>query len=220
MQSNNSLSFKGKPVIPYRLDSPYQDDFHVTTSQIYIRKFLELVEQGLDDDAIVAQFANGRNLSEPELEEYKNFLGELKDRIKKTDEAFKKIIPMIFPKTYYRGVYSTAENRCTKSVLNAQKGDIIKPDLGYPFATSNKSYAEGYASNTKGEKSPEKSIVMEIKTPPGVRLARDLEYSSKIPFKEDVVVFPRGVSYEVLDKEEKDGITYIKLKYLEADGLK
>ncbi|MBQ3641028.1 hypothetical protein II906_03770, partial [bacterium] len=140
--------------------------------------------------------------------------------IKKTDESFKKIIPMMLPKTYYRGVYGDNDNRGVSTVLSAQKGDIIKPDVGYSFATSKKSYAVDYATNMKDENSPRNSILMEIKTPAGVRLARDIAFSSKNPFGEHNVVFPRGVSYEVLDKQEKDGMTYIKLKYIDADGLK
>ena len=218
---NVNTSFKGKPSFPYRLNSPYQDDFHATSSQIYIRDYLEMVEQGMDDIAIINNmFPTTSNLPESKLEPYKEFIDKLKEQIKKTDESFKKIIPMMFPKTYYRGVCSSKDNRCIKTVSNAQKGDIIKPDLGYPFATSKKSYAIDYATDTQGGKSPEKSILMEIKTPAGVRLARHIAYSSKNPFAEQNVVFPRGVSYEVLDKQEKDGFTYIKLKYLDADGLK
>ena len=214
----SNISFSSdKRVIPYRLNSKMQDEFHVTSSQIHIRSYLELKEQVLSDDEILSKmFSNySKNLPDSEKTGYYDFLNSIKSNISKIDSEFDKIIPLIIPKTFYRGITADSYSGRTFKILNeAKKGDVIIPDLGYPFVSSSKKLAEGYAEYSDGTADPKNCIVMKIKLPAGTRIARDLKYLRPNEYN---VVLKRGISYEVLDKEIKDNKTYITLKYLKAD---
>lgn len=192
-----------------------QDEFHCTGSQIRIRTFLENKEQGLSDREIAEKmfpktFAESGNESDKKI--VLDFMQTLKTRIKELDNSFKKLIPALMPKTYYRGVVGNSSNRAIKTVSEAKVGDIIQPDLGYPFFASKLSYAEEYAEYTNGQLNPENCVVMIVKTPIGTPISRDISFNTILGDKN--VVLPRGIKYEVLDKEVKKDKTYITLKYL------
>ena len=198
-----------------RLQSSMQDEFHITGSQIRIRSFLEHESKGLSDREI-AEKMFPQTFAEKENDEDKqmvlDFMQTLRTRIKKIDDSFKKLIPSLMPKTYYRGVVGSSENRAIKIVNEAKVGDVIQPDLGYPFLASKLSYAEEYSQYLGGDANPENCVVMIIKTPIGTPISRDISFNTILGDKN--VVLPRGVKYEVLDKEVKNNKTYITLKYL------
>ena len=210
-------SFRGN--FSYRLQSKLQDEFHITSNQIYIRKYLDCVSKKLNFDEILAQFfPKVSEAGEKEKQELANWLNNLIKNIKALDSSFDEIIPTIIPKTYYRGVISLdGGNRAIDVINNAKKGDKIVPDLGYAFASSSKKYASDCASAISGKPYPDKSAVMAIKTPAGTKVARDLSYC-KNPFGYHNIVYQRGVEYEVLDKTIQDGKTFITLKYLGSEN--
>ena len=192
-----------------------QDEFHCTGSQIRIRSFLEHESKGLSDREIAEKmfpqtFTEKENYEDKQI--VLDFMKTIRTRIKALDDSFKKIIPSLMPKTYYRGVIGDSSNRAIKTVNEAKVGDIIQPDLGYPFLASKISYAERYSQYVDGEANPENCVVMIIKTPVGTPISRDISFNSILGDKN--VVLPRGVKYEVLDKEVKNDKTYITLKYL------
>lgn len=210
----DSVSFSGtdEKGIPYRLACKTQDDFHVTSLQIYIRDYLKLKNQGLTEDEIISSFVSGRELTEKERDEMRVFISKVKGYIDKHDANFKKVIPLLVPKTYYRGVFGGKDNYAIQVLSSAKVGDIVQPDLGYSFLTANKSYAKDYTSSCEGIKDPENSLMMIIKAPIGTPISRDFAFDRSIINSN--VVLARGANFEVLDKKVKDGTTYITLKYL------
>ena len=219
-QKLDSVSFSGnksdlKSVIPYRLESKLQDDFHSTSQQIYIRTYLEYKNQGLSDEEIAKKMFQ-KTFESDENEEAKkevlNFVQKIGNKIADIDNSFKTVIPSLAPKTYYRGVIGDNKNRAISVINDAKVGDVIQPDLGYPFLASKKEYAESYSSYTNGKSNPENCVVMIVKTPAGTPISRDVKFN--LLSLDNNVVLPRGVKYEVLDKEVKNDKTYITLKYL------
>ena len=216
----DSVSFSGKKdstktIIPYRLESKMQDNFHSTSQQIHIRKYLEYKNQGLSDEEIAKKMFSKTFESEGNEESKKEileFIQKIGSKVKDIDNSFKTVIPSITPKTYYRGVIGDNKNRAIRIINESKVGDVIQPDLGYPFLASKKEYAESYSSYTNGKANPENCVVMIIKTPIGTPVSRDVKFN--LFSLDNNVVLPRGVKYEVLDKEIKNDKTYITLKYL------
>ena len=211
----NQLNTKVNVTFSRGLQSKMQDVFHQTGSQIRIRTFLENESLGLSEAEIAEKmfpktFADKENTQDKQI--VLDFMQTLKKRINDLDDSFKNLVPSLFPKTYYRGVVGDSSNRAIKIVNDAKVGDIIQPDLGYPFLASKKSYAEDYSQYVGGYSNPENCVVMIIKTPIGTPISRDISFNTVLGDKN--VVLPRGVKYEVLDKEIKNNKTYITLKYL------
>ena len=203
-----------KKTIPYRLESKFQDDFHITGRQVRVRSYLELQNQGLTDEEISAKmfektFLEGSDEDKKALVDY---VKKMHKQIDSIDESFKNVVPLLMPKTYYRGVVDSLGNRAIKTVKEANVGDIIQPDLGYPFLASKKEYARSFSSYTNGESNPETCVLMIIKLPAGTPVSRDISFNTILGDKN--IVLPRGVKYKVLDKEIKDGRTNITLEYL------
>ncbi len=214
-RNTNVVSFSRKDTIPFRLESKFQDEFHLTGQQIRIRHYLEFKEKGLSDEEIATKMFAPRDNREETAEEKQvkiDYIKKLGAKIKETDESFKKTIPSLFPKTYYRGIVESDDNRAIKIINESQIGDIIKPDLGYPFLASKMSYAESYSRYVNGQSSPKNCIVMIIKTPSGTPISRDISFNSILGDKN--VVLARGANYKVLNKEIKNNRTYITLEYL------
>lgn len=129
-----------------------------------------------------------------------------KDMIEITDAEFKAL-----PKTKetiraFRCVGKKPEvfkqdyARYTKS-LNVKKGDIITmPE--YAYATSDINYAKVYLPDDKG-------ILYDIEIPGGSRISLT-GYG-----KNNEIVFPRASRFECIGKEEANGTTIIKLKYVQ-----
>lgn len=215
----DTVSFSGlkkseKAGIPFKLQSKMQDEFHATSSQIYMRKYLDLKSQGFSDEEIArkmfpSSFERGK---EDEIKEVVNYVSVIHKRIDDIDASFKEVVPSLFPKTYYRGIVDSSSNRALKTINEAEIGDIIKPDLGYPFMASKKEYAEGYSQYTDGSSNPETCAVMIIKTPAGTPISRDISFNL---FSGDSnAVLARGANFKVLDKQIKNNKTYITLQYL------
>lgn len=210
----DSVSFSGadKKGIPYRFSCKTQDDFHSTMLQVYIRKYLELKSRGLNQDEIISEWFGDTDSTKEQKEEKRDFINKVQEYVDKHDSNFKKVIPLMIPKTYYRGVRASEDELSFRVLSKAQVGDIIQPDMGYAFLTSNKSYAQDYAFNPALQSSPKNSFVMIIKAPVGTPISRDFAFDRSIINSN--VVLARGANFEVLDKEVKNGITYITLKYL------
>lgn len=201
-----------KKHIPIRLQSKMQDSFHSTSRQVMIRSLLELKEKGLTDEEIAKVWykAEYENDKTEVKKEHLEAIEITKKLLKETDDAFSCVVPSMLPKTYYRGVLIDKTSRVAEIIKKAEIKDVIQPDLGYSFLASKKSYAESYADYASGKPDPTTCIVMKIKTPIGTPISRDITFAPL----EGNVVLARGAKFEVLDKEIKDGKTYITLKYL------
>ena len=226
-QSNQSLylnksdivAFSGKVddkkvTVPFHLQSKFQDEFHSTSAQVRMRAYLDYKEQGLTDEEITAKMFPQSYVSDnpEERQMVVEYVGKLHKTIDDIDASFKKVIPSLLPKTYYRGIVDNSSNRALQVIKDAKVGDVIKPDLGYPFMASKLDYAEGYSQYTDGSSNPETCAVMIIKTPAGTPISRDISFNLFTTDRNAVLA--RGANFEVLDKEVKNNKTYITLKYL------
>ncbi len=219
LQNADIVSFSAKKEekkasIPYRLESKMQDAFHVTGEQIRMRRYLEFRNQGLSDEEVAEKMfpLTFENANPEEVEEVTNYTKKLHKKVDDIDASFKKVIPSLFPKTYYRGVVGDNENRAIREINNAEIGDVIVPDLGYPFMASKLEYTEGYSQYVGGTATPDTCAVMIIKTPAGTPISRDITFESILG--ERNAVLARGAKFEVQKKEIKNNKTYITLKYL------
>lgn len=89
--------------------------------------------------------------------------------------------------------------RYTKS-LQVKKGDIITmPE--YAYATSDINYAKVYLPNDRG-------IIYDIEIPAGSRISLTGQGIN------NEIVFPRASNFECIGKEELNGKTIIRLKYI------
>ena len=219
IMASNNHSF----AIPYRVKSKYQDDFHCTSNQIYIRKYIEYKQSGLSIDDMAKKWYGDayNNLTKDDLVEFGKYLDRLEQKIKDIDASFEQVIPALIPMTYYRGMILKQGSRELEEFINAKVGDTIQPDLGYSWASPKKSYADDYAEYCDGSSSKENCVVMKIKTPAGSKLSRDVdidlsefEFHGLNPYSSMNVVFKRGVSYKVLKKEVIDNKIYVTVKYL------
>ena len=212
--SFSGVKKSGKSSMPYLLQSPLQDEFHITSTQIIMRKYLEFKEQGLTDEEITAKMFPQSYVSD-DIEEKQavvDYVGKLHKKIDDIDASFKKVIPSLFPKTYYRGIVDSSSNRALEVIKEAKVGDVIKPDLGYPFMASKLEYAEDFSSYTDGSSDPETCAVMIIKTPAGTPISRDISFNMFSGDNNSVLA--RGANFEVLDKKIENNRTYITLQYL------
>ena len=213
--------------IPYRLKSKLHDDFHVTGDMVMLRSYCNAVADGLTREQIFDKFFDRSRLSADEIPQAYEWIDNLAKRINDIDDSFKRVIPALTPETYYRGIKDDADSRVMQIIQNAQVGDIIVPDAGYSWYTPKASYAEGFASSIAQDNSkiasPDRCVVMKIKTPAGARFSRDItvgfddgipEISGINPYSSMNVVTQRAIQYKVLDKEVKNGRTYITLQYL------
>ena len=214
----DSVSFSGKVKnktgkIPFRLTSKYQDDFHGTMSQVYRRVYLDLKSQGLSDEEIVKHLAKDEKPSS--IEEMTQFIDKLKKKIEVIDASFEEIIPSIKDGVYYRGIYdSSGQKNVLDIVKNAKVGDMIIPDNGYPFFTTDYLYAEEFTSSINGHHSPDSSVLMKVKIPKGVRISRDLSYKDNL--FDSSIVLPRGARYKVLENKVQHDKNYITLEYIDC----
>lgn len=217
----DSVSFSGKVnkknnsgKIPFRLNSKYQDDFHATSLQLYMRKYLDLKNQGLNDDEIFQSFVGEKELSEEQKAEIKTAVSRIQENIAKLDASFEDIIPSMKAATYYRGIFNPSDNKVIDVVKNAKVGDIIQPDFGYPFLSPDYKEAEVFSKSINGFSSPDTSVLMKINVPKGVPIARDMQFKATL-FGHNIVL-PRGVKYRVLDNKIENNKNYITLEYLDC----
>lgn len=215
----DSVSFSGKVKnnsgkIPFRLSSKYQDDFHATSLQLYMRKYLDLKNQRLADEEFLQAFVGNKELSEKEKAEVKITIGVIGKNIEKLDASFEDIIPSMKAATYYRGIFNPSDNKVIDIVKNAKVGDIIQPDSGYPFLSPDYKEAEVFSKSITGFSSPDTSVLMKINVPKGVPIARDLGFKTTL-FGHNIVL-PRGVRYRVLDNKIENNKNYITLEYLDC----
>ncbi len=215
----DTVSFSGKTeykkvTVPFHLQSKFQDEFHSTSTQIRMRAYLDYKEQGLTDEEITAKMFPQSYVSDnpEEKQAVIDYVGKLHKTIDDIDASFKKVMPSLLPKTYYRGVVDSSSNRALKTINEAKVGDVIKPDLGYPFMASKLEYAESYSQFTDGSSNPENCAVMIIKTPAGTPISRDISFN--LFTTDSNAVLARGANFKVLDKEIKNNKTYITLQYL------
>lgn len=170
----------------YTTKSHKEGEFSVTGDTFIIRKVTELEQKG-------------------RLNEIKEKYSSMYQKMQQMDNEFKKLIPTLFPKKYFRGIMGK-ENEGVRIIIQAKTGDIIMPDKGYAFITKSKEIAHDYACYLDGSARGE-NVLMEIILPSGSKY-------SKNPLHLREAVMPRGAKYKVIDKKESDGMTHVVLKYL------
>ena len=199
---------------PPRLQSKYQDILNTESQQLYIKKYLELFEIGLNDNEIVNNiFHVSTPLKAEEQIQFKIWLNGIRATIKKLDASFDELIPSLKSATFYRAITDRDTNRTKNIINNAQKGDLIIPDISYSFATSNKNTAIKHLNYFNDYSKIDKNILMIIKTPRGIKYSRDLSNKDNFLGIQNVV-FQRGVKYQVLNKDNNNNNTIITLEYL------
>ncbi|MEI7941649.1 MAG: hypothetical protein WCH76_00585 [Candidatus Riflemargulisbacteria bacterium] len=181
------------------------DFFSATSTAIYIRIISELENEGkLTFENYLEKMYPGKDLSPESKKAHAKPYWTLLYKIRDVDESFNKLIPNLFPRTYYRGIIPDG-NRGIVISSKAKIGDIITPDSGFAFAASNKEIALDFAG--KNENNPENHILLIIKAPPGTKVSTNLSHLKE-------TVFPRNAQYEVIDKKTEDGRTVLYLKYI------
>ena len=171
---------------PIATNSHLEGAFSSTGDSLLIRKISKLEQEG-------------------NFDKIKSISSKLYEKMLKMDEEFKKLPPVLFARKYYRGIMGK-NNEGVQILQKANQGDIVMPDRGYAFITKSKDVAEGYARYLDNSAGGE-NVFMEIKIPRGARISRN-------PFHLREAVMPRNAKFEVLDKQEKDGLTKVKLKYI------
>ncbi len=171
---------------PIATNSHLEGAFSSTGDSLLIRKISKLEQEG-------------------NFDKIKSISSKLYERMLKMDEEFKKLPPVIFAQKYYRGIMGE-NNEGVKILQKANQGDIVMPDRGYAFITKSKDVADSYARYLDNSAGGE-NVFMEIKIPRGARISRN-------PFHLREAVMPRNAKFEVLDKQEQEGLTKVILKYI------
>ena len=171
---------------PIATNSHLEGAFSSTGDSLLIRKISKLEQEG-------------------NFDKIKSISSKLYERMLKMDEEFKKLPPVLFAQKYYRGIMGE-NNEGVKILQKANQGDIVMPDRGYAFITKSKDVADSYARYLDNSAGGE-NVFMEIKIPRGARISRN-------PFHLREAVMPRNAKFEVLDKQEQEGLTKVILKYI------
>lgn len=171
---------------PIATNSHLEGAFSSTGDSLLIRKISKLEQEG-------------------NFDKIKSISSKLYERMLKMDEEFKKLPPVIFAQKYYRGIMGE-NNEGVKILQKANQGDIVMPDSGYAFITKSKDVADSYARYLDNSAGGE-NVFMEIKIPRGAKISRN-------PFHLREAVMPRNAKFEVLDKQEQEGLTKVILKYI------
>lgn len=171
---------------PIATNSHLEGAFSSTGDSLLIRKISKLEQEG-------------------NFDKIKSISSKLYERMLKMDEEFKKLPPVLFARKYYRGIMGE-NNEGVKILQKANQGDIVMPDRGYAFITKSKDVADSYARYLDNSAGGE-NVFMEIKIPRGARISRN-------PFHLREAVMPRNAKFEVLDKQEQEGLTKVILKYI------
>ena len=171
---------------PIATNSHLEGAFSSTGDSLLIRKISKLEQEG-------------------NFDKIKSISSKLYERMLKMDEEFKKLPPVIFAQKYYRGIMGE-NNEGVKILQKANQGDIVMPDRGYAFITKSKDVADSYARYLDNSAGGE-NVFMEIKIPRGAKISRN-------PFHLREAVMPRNAKFEVLDKQEQEGLTKVILKYI------
>ena len=171
---------------PIATNSHLEGAFSSTGDSLLIRKISKLEQEG-------------------NFDKIKSISSKLYERMLKMDEEFKKLPPVIFAQKYYRGIMGE-NNEGVKILQKANQGDIVMPDRGYAFITKSKDIADSYARYLDNSAGGE-NVFMEIKIPRGAKISRN-------PFHLREAVMPRNAKFEVLDKQEQEGLTKVILKYI------
>ena len=171
---------------PIATNSHLEGAFSSTGDSLLIRKISKLEQEG-------------------NFDKIKSISSKLYERMLKMDEEFKKLPPVIFAQKYYRGIMGK-NNEGVQILQKANQGDIVMPDSGYAFITKSKDVADSYARYLDNSAGGE-NVFMEIKIPRGARISRN-------PFHLREAVMPRNAKFEVLDKQEQEGLTKVILKYI------
>ena len=171
---------------PIATNSHLAGDFSCTGDSILIRKISKLEQNG-------------------DFDEINSISSKLYQKMLQMDKEFNKLPPVLFAKKYYRGIMGK-ENEGVQILQKAKPMDIVTPDNGYAFITKSKDVADSYAryldNSARGE-----NVFMEIQIPRGSKISRN-------PFHLKEAVLPRNAQFQILDKQEQDGLTKVVLKYI------
>src|SRR5574344_1196208 len=134
----------------------------------------------------------------------------VKEIIKASDVEFKCLKPTEEKMTVYRCIGQKpnffSEFKLYEKRYNTKKGEIRRmPE--YAYSASDKGYAEVYLPSKKG-------IMYEIEVPAGARVSRSGDIRNGKMSDGHECVFPRSSLFECTDNINKDGLAYIKLKYI------
>ena len=135
-----------------------------------------------------------------------------KEMITLSDFQFKALKPTKDNMTVFRCIGEKPdfffEHKLYKKRLGIKKGDVIDMKE-YAYATSDRSYAQGYLTNNRG-------ILYEIEVPKGARISQ-----TGCNTQTDEIVFPRSSRFECIStekiKDENSDYLKIKLKYILPD---
>lgn len=119
---------------------------------------------------------------------------KLLEDMKKIDKEMSELPPLEKDCVFYRGV----GQKDVPSIMNGNIGDIVSPDNGYAYYGFNRSLATEFSGG----------VILEVKTPKGARISRNMEHDGE-------AVFPRNAEYKILSKTQTpDGEWRIELEYL------
>jgi hypothetical protein len=123
----------------------------------------------------------------------------IKDRVTAIDQLMK--IAPAAPNDFYS--YRGLQGAYADSIYQLKPGQTFT-DLGYSSTTINRTVAIN-AFTSKND------IILEVLNPTGAKGIMMKGYFNTDAYKEQEWLLPRGTTYEVLSKTEKDGITIIRV---------
>ena len=137
-----------------------------------------------------------RNMSDDKYDEISNNTDNkrLLENMRKIDKEMSELPPLEKDCIFYRGV----GQKHVPSIMNGNIGDVVIPDNGYAYYGFNRSLANEFSGG----------VILEVKTPKGARISRNMEHDGE-------AVFPRNAEYKILSKAQTpDGEWRIELEYL------
>ncbi len=137
-----------------------------------------------------------KNMSDDKYDEISNNTDNkrLLENMRKIDKEMSELPPLEKDCVFYRGV----GQKDVPSIINGNIGDVVIPDNGYAYYGFNRSLAAEFSGG----------VILEVKTPKGARISRNMEHDGE-------AVFPRNAEYKILSKAQTpDGKWRIELEYL------
>ncbi len=115
-------------------------------------------------------------------------------RMLKYDAEMASLPPLEKDCVFHRGIKS----RLIPDVINANVGDVVKPDKGYAYYAFDRALADEFSGGA----------ILTVHTPKGARISRNLDHGGE-------ALFPRNAEYRVLSKgQTPDGDWRIELEYI------
>ena len=172
--------------------SKFHDDLNNTSLYIMIEALSREEAKGLPKDKII------KNLGWKE--KTYNYIQEKRAEV---DKSFNKLLPGARA-TYYSSLYSSDLTQEEYSnILNAKRGDVVKPNHGYLEA-----------SDDSDSLDPDVYCNLIIDNTNRVPVSSDFRSDGSLFGKEEHVLFPRGTQFKVISNMEDSGKRIIILEPL------